>query len=164
MMDPDKNGVVARVGASPIRRVFAFGVLFGLGALIILIAFVQPPGFALQVMLVTFGAVVLWVAERMRRATMTVIELTSEGLRDSTGVLDIPFDQMERVERGVFAMKPSNGFVLITRDKGPKGWAPGLWWRVGRRIGVGGVTAAGAGKFMAEQIALHLATQHPKGR
>ncbi|PHQ81352.1 MAG: hypothetical protein COB65_10235 [Thalassobium sp.] len=158
MMDPDKTGVVARVGASPIRRAFAFGVLFVLGAMMILIAFVQPPSFALQMMLIIFGAVVLWVAERMRRATTTVIELTKDGLRDSTGVLDIPFDQMLRVERGVFAMKPSNGFVLITRDKGASGWAPGLWWRVGRRLGVGGVTAAGAGKFMAEQIALHLAS------
>ena len=159
MMNPDKNGVVARVGASPIRRVFAFGVLFILGAMLILIALVQPPSFGLQMMLIGFGAAVLWAAERMRRATTTVIELTTDGLRDSTGVLVIPYDDMVRVERGVFAMKPSNGFVLITKDRGPRGWAPGLWWRVGRRIGVGGVTAAGAGKFMAEQIALTLATQ-----
>jgi hypothetical protein len=54
-------------------------------------------------------------------------------------------------------MKPSNGFTVVMETKQPRAWAPGLWWRVGRRVGVGGVTGASQTKFMAEQIALRLA-------
>jgi hypothetical protein len=61
------------------------------------------------------------------------------------------------VERGAFALKPSNGFTLVMKHKSPRAWAPGIWWRTGYRVGVGGVTAAGQSRFMAEQIALMIA-------
>jgi hypothetical protein len=37
-------------------------------------------------------------------------------------------------------------------------WAPGLWWRFGKRVGVGGVTPAGQGKAMADVIAARIGT------
>ena len=43
MFKPDEHGVYARVQASPARRVFAYGVLFVLGALLIYLPLVQPP-------------------------------------------------------------------------------------------------------------------------
>jgi hypothetical protein len=65
-------------------------------------------------------------------------------------------DGIRSVERGAFAFKPSHGFTLVMKEKQPRAWAPGLWWRLGRRVGVGGVTSAGQTKFMAEQIALRI--------
>ena len=56
----------------------------------------------------------------------------------------------EAVDRGVFAFKPSNGFLVRTREKAGNVWAPGLWWRLGRRVGVGGMTASAEAKFMSE--------------
>jgi len=111
MFDPDTDGVFARVYASAARRMFACGVLYGLGALLIYIAFARPPALFGALFLVVFGGAVLLVAERLRRATQ------------------------------------------------PRAWSPGMWWRMGRRVGIGGTVAAGPAKFMAEQIALRIATR-----
>lgn len=156
MFTADEDGVYARVAASPARRVFAYGVLFSLGALLIYLPLVQPPALIWTVIMLAAGVISLWMAERLRRATQNVIELTDTEMRDSTGQVLARMDEIRMVERGVFAFKPSNGFTLVLNNKKPRGWAPGLWWRIGRRVGVGGVTSAGQAKFMAEQIALRL--------
>jgi hypothetical protein len=156
MFQPDENGVYATVEASGARRVFAYGVLFGLGALVIYTALARPPAIQWLIFMLAFGFGSLWLAERLRRATRLVIELTETEVRDSSGMVLATMDEVKGVDRGVFAFKPSNGFTLVMNTKRPRGWAPGLWWRLGRRVGVGGVTSAGQAKFMAEQIAFRL--------
>ena len=46
---------------------------------------------------------------------------------------------------------------MKTTAKGPAAWQPGLWWRLGNRIGVGGMTPGSQAKAMAEIIAIKLA-------
>lgn len=154
MLQPDENGVYARVHAAPVRRLFGYGVVFGLGALVIYVTLVQPPQLVWLVFMLGFGVTMLWLAERLRRATMMVIELTKTEVRDSSGAVLARIADIRSVERGTFAFKPSNGFTLVLHTKQPRAWAPGLWWRFGRRVGVGGVTAAGPSKLMAEQLAV----------
>lgn len=157
MFQPDEDGVYARVQASPARRVFAYMVLFGLGALVIYVTLVQPPAMHWMIFMLAFGVAMLWLAERLRRATQMVIELTQTEVRDSSGAVLARIEDIRSVERGTFAFKPSNGFTMVLKTKKPRAWAPGLWWCIGRRVGVGGVTSAGQSKFMAEQIALIVA-------
>jgi hypothetical protein len=152
------DDVIATLQASALRRIFAYGAVFILGAMLILLAFVQPPAFGWQVFLVLLGAGALVIAERLRRATLLGLVLTQRDLRDTAGQLLTTFDNIKSVDRGAFAFKPSNGFVLRLHDSQTRFWAPGLWWRYSKRVGVGGVTAAGPAKYMAEQIALRLAT------
>ncbi|MBL4559156.1 MAG: hypothetical protein JKP98_25190 [Rhodobacteraceae bacterium] len=68
-----------------------------------------------------------------------------------------PIAEIERVDRGALAFKPSGGFVLHLAAPGTAGWAPGLWWRVGRRLGVGGATNPMEGRAMADIIAVRIA-------
>ena len=152
------DDVIATLQASALRRIFAYGAVFILGSMLILLAFVQPPAFGWQVFLVLLGAGALVIAERLRRATLLGLVLTQRDLRDTAGQLLTTFDNIKSVDRGAFAFKPSNGFVLRLHDSQTRVWAPGLWWRYSKRVGVGGVTAAGPAKYMAEQIALRLAT------
>lgn len=157
MFQPDESGVYARVSASNARRYFAFGVLYGLGALLIYIAVARPTNLGGTLTLLGLGAVVLILGERLRAATSREIELTETEVRDSTGQVLAQIADIVAVERGAFAMKPSNGFTLLLREKAPRAWVPGMWWRMGRRVGVGGTTGAGPAKFMAEQIAFRIA-------
>ena len=157
ILDPDETGVVGRVQASPARRMIALFVTYALGALMIWLAFTGRPTLGGAIVLVVMGAGVLWAAERMRRATLMQLELTNEELRDSAGQVLARLDDIEKVERGPFAFKPSNGFSLVLKQKAPRVWVPGLYWRLGRRVGVGGVTAPRETKFLAEHIALVLA-------
>ncbi len=156
MFKPDENGIYATVAASPVRRIFAYGILFSLGALVLFTTISQPPSAPWLVFMLLFGFGVLLLAERLRRATMLVIELTDTEVRDSSGEVLARIDDIKGVDRGAFAFKPSNGFTLVMKSKKPRSWAPGLWWRLGHRVGVGGVTSAGQSKFMAEQIAFRL--------
>ncbi|MDC1430469.1 hypothetical protein N8140_02285 [Octadecabacter sp.] len=138
------------------RRYFAYGAVFILSAMLILLAFVQPPAFGWQVFLIALGAGTLVVAERLRRATMLGLIMTETDLRDTSGQILTTLGNIKSVDRGAFAFKPSNGFVLRLHKSAPRVWAPGLWWRFSTRIGVGGVTPAGPAKYMAEQIALRV--------
>lgn len=156
MFQPDQNGVIAIVHASQPRRYFACAVMFVLGATLIYTALAQPPALPWLLFLLTFGGAALWLGERLWRATQRGIVLTETELRDTSGTLLARLDEVSHVDRGALAMKPANGFTLVLTERHGRGWAPGLWWRVGKRVGVGGVTAAGETKFMAEQIAQRL--------
>ena len=157
MFQPDKDGIYATVQASQGRRFFGYGVLFALGALVIYTTLAYPPAFGWMVFMLVFGVSMLWLAERLRRATTMQITLTADELRDSSGTVLARLEDVLSVNRGAFALKPSNGFTLVMKQKSARSWAPGLWWRMGRRVGVGSVTAAGQSRFMAEQVALLLA-------
>lgn len=146
------------VSASASRRFFALFVLWGLAIMLVLVALVEPPSPLWQAFLIVLAAAVVFGAEALRKATLLQVELTEDGLVDSAGREIAPMDAITRVERGAFAFKPSNGFlVVLNRRVGPRVWAPGLWWRTGRRVGIGGVTAAHQAKLMAELIAVKLA-------
>jgi len=157
MFEPDKDGVIARIDASPIRRMFAVVMLIVLGALLVYVAFTSQAGFVSRIVLLAFGVVALIYADMLRRATQAAILLTSDGLVTTDGVQLAPIDDIASVQRGAFAFKPSHGFTLVMKSKQPRGWAPGMWWRFGTRVGIGGVTPAGPAKFVAENIALRIA-------
>ena len=149
--------VIARLRPPLIRRYIAVAIVFVLGAIVLNLAFNRTPeAFGWQIFLIVLGAGSIWLGEAMRRATGLSLELTDEELRDSQGRVLCRLDDIASVERGAFAFKPSNGFLINLKTPGPRGWAPGLWWRIGRRIGVGGVTSASESKFMADVIAVKL--------
>jgi hypothetical protein len=41
-------------------------------------------------------------------------------------------------------------------------WVPGLWWRIGRSVGVGGMTGAAETKMMAEMIEAMIAVRRAR--
>lgn len=152
-----EDGVIAVVGASPGRRLVACGVVYGLGAMLLYVTLVQPPALGWLIFMLAFGVSVLLLAERLRRATTEELVLRSDGLWTAEGEVIAAMDDIQSVDRGAFAFKPSNGFTLRLRQAAPRRWAPGIWWRFGRYLGVGGAVSAGQAKFMAEQIGLMLA-------
>jgi hypothetical protein len=162
MPKTDPHEIIATAKAGLGRRFLGMGSLGLLGLLLIYIAFVQSPGLEWRVFLLVLGVGSLWIVDKMRRATGTRIELTETELRDSDGTVIALIADIDGMDRGFFAFKPSNGFLLRTTTKGPNVWRPGLWWRMGRRIGVGGMTPASQTKFMSEIIAAIMAQRDLK--
>ena len=107
--------IVAAVQASAPRRWIGMIMLAGLGGLVIFVALASPPMWQWQVFLIVTGLLALWMADRMRRATEHRIELTETELRSSEGVVIAMIDDIESIDRGFFAFKPSNGFLIKTR-------------------------------------------------
>ncbi|MGB7320654.1 MAG: hypothetical protein WA822_03495 [Albidovulum sp.] len=157
-MQDDDSRVVAVIAPSMPRRIFAAGVLGLLGVILELLAFLRPPASApLQLLLICLGVVALAVCARIWRASGQGLVLTPTALRDSDGRLVADVALIAQVERGIFAFKPSNGFLLTMQKKQPRAWAPGLWWRFGRRVGVGGAISGAEGRAMADAISALIA-------
>lgn len=150
---PAAEPVLAVLRPSPPRRVIGTGILALLGGLLLLVALRGSgtgPGWL--VFLLGTGGVALWLAFRLWQATETGLVLTATDLRDGKGRLVIWVEDMQSIDRGVFAIKPAGGFTIVARKSQPRAWAPGLWWRFGRRIGIGGVTHRHEGRYMAEVL------------
>lgn len=150
------DDVLATVGASQPRRWMGISMMVALGGVVIYTALATPPAFGWQVFLIALGAASIWMAERMRRATETWLELTETELRSSEGIVLARIADIKSIDRGVLAFKPSNGFMITLHTPAERVWRPGLWWRLGRRVGIGGVTPSSQTKFMSEIIAAQM--------
>lgn len=145
--------IFATVEASSSRRVIGVSLLVGLGLMTLYVAMSSTPGLAWQGFLLAVSGGSLWMGYRMWQATAHRIELTAQGLRCSDGTEIIRIKDLDVLDRGFFAFKPSNGFLMRSKITGERCWYPGLWWRMGRRIGIGGVTPGSQTKTMTEILA-----------
>lgn len=152
--------ILAVAGASPVRRWMGIAMVAFVGGLSVYVALSSAPFLVWQVFLIGVGALALGLAEKMRRATELRLELTSRELRDSSGQVLARVDQIKAVDRGFMAFKPSNGFVIQTTEPGARRWRPGMWWRVGRRVGIGGVVPGHQTKAMSDILAAILAQRN----
>lgn len=151
----DEPEVLMSIQASQARRWLAVLCLAGLGVLLLSLVF-QPAGAVLRIAFLLAGIGAFLMANWLREATEDHIELTRKGLRTRSGVQLVSLDNVKAVERGVFAFKPSNGFLVRLNKPEGRGWAPGLWWKRGRYLGIGGVVSGGQARAMAELLtALH---------
>ncbi|MFD3189036.1 hypothetical protein ACFMPD_02020 [Sedimentitalea sp. HM32M-2] len=139
----------AVIEASALRRWVGVVTLAAIAGLLIYGVLALPGDPLVQAVMAGLGVAALWLAERLRRATGHRIELTGTELRDSSGVCIVKIDNIVALNRGSFAFKPTNGFLLRTKTPGSRAWRPGMWWRIGTRIGIGGVTPSHQAKAMA---------------
>jgi len=164
-LQSDDDMVIASLHPSAPRRVFAVGVLGALAFVVIYMALRHPAdAFGWTLFLLVFGLGALWLGWRLWQATALGLVLTRTALRSTNGEVVALLADIRHVNRGTFAIKPAGGFTLVTGARGPQAWHPGLWWRLGRSVGVGGVTHRHAARFMAEQIAALVEARAPTRR
>ena len=130
---------LARLEVSPARRGFGVAMQGGLGLFLLYIVAVQPLGNATaSLILAAAGFGMLYFAWQFWSSTETGLVLTTEGLFGADGRVFCRFEDIEKVDRGLFAFRPSGGFVIICKQRVKRGWAPGLWCG---RLGGGSVLA-----------------------
>ena len=154
----DSDEVLERITPNAPRRAIATGSLGLLGALLLWLSLTNPPvdiGFLL--LLLTIGAGSMWLSWRLWQSSGIVLELTRDELREQGGRLIARIDNIDKVDRGFFAFKPAAGFRLALHERMPTVYAPGLWWRRGRMVMVGGVTSRAQSKAVADLISIRLA-------
>lgn len=105
-----------------------------------------------RVVIAIVALVAVVTAWQVWTATAISIELTENGLRQSDGRQICSFDEVADISRGLAVTRPANGFALLLRERRPFAWVPGLWWRMGRKVGVGGMTSKMRTRMMAEAI------------
>lgn len=149
--EPDR--VIARLRPAILPRSLGIAFVLGIALILAWAAFAGAASGLAPALTIPGALIALWFAERLWRATRVGIELTPEALRDSEGRVLTPVGAILSVDRGAFAFKPSGGFVLTLSTSPGPAWQPGLWWRYGKRLGVGGVIARAEARAMADAIA-----------
>lgn len=146
---------LATLQVSQFRRLFGVGMLGGLGCVLLYIAATTAERGTIGLIgLLGFGLLILWASFRMYQATGDTLTLTREGIFTNSGQTVCLVENIIRTDTGFFAFKPSNGFSVLLKQPMKRSWCPGLWWRFGKRIGIGGVTSPGHGKAMSNMIAV----------
>lgn len=146
--------VLARLEASQPRRVLGVAVQVVLGVTLISLAIGFPrEQMIMRLVLLALGGLIIYGGYLTWASTKTGLILTETGLYDGENRLLAALSNVREVARGPFALKPSHGFSLILLAPMGFVWVPGLWWRVGTRVGVGGVTPSQPARFMAEMLA-----------
>lgn len=148
---------IAQLRVKGPRRIAAIGALVLLGALVLALATTEGLAPLGRLVLVAVSALALYGAYSVAQATREDLVLTHAGLSDGAGRVIAPMENIEAVELGLFAVKPPSGFAIKLKSPMAFGWAPGVWWRLGRRVGVGGAIAAADAKALAQVMALAIA-------
>lgn len=151
--------VEMRIKASPSRRIFGVALMVVLSVLLMLVALQGTYGPLARGALLALAIGVAVGALRLWQAGGITLEFQDGCLREMgpEGRILADLDQIVGVDRGALAFKPSNGFLLRLNTSGPRIWVPGVWWRSGKLVGVGGVLPAHQTKMVAEAISLALA-------
>ncbi len=158
--DPDPNEVLATIDPQPVRRIFTTGVVGMLGVILLYVAAATPPvdpGWL--VFLIAMGMGALYLAWRVWLATAITLELTRSELREAGGRVLFALDEVDSIDRSIFAFKPAGGFLVRLKVPTTRGrvYAPALWWRARKRVAVGGATAGSQAKPVADLISIIVA-------
>jgi len=136
------DNIIATLTPSPVRFWGALTIILGFGALLLWIAASGAAGSLTGALVFLLAAALSFYAAFVIHKIKTIgLVLTEEGLFDTTGRALCRMENIEGIDRSFFALKPSNGFVIKLKSPTDRAGVPGLWWRLGRRIGVGGVTS-----------------------
>ena len=153
--EPAEIEILAQIQPSQARFWGAFGVISGFGLFLMWIALSGAAPSALgSFIFVVFSLLCFVIVYKIRATQGRGILLTREGLFDTTGRAICALDEIEKIERSFFAFKPSNGFLVRLKTPLETAWVPGLWWRFGRRVGIGGITSVSECKAMADTISI----------
>ena len=137
------------------RRIFGVVVLTVCGIFLLFYTlFAAQGGLFFRVVALLIGALFLWQAQWNLRVSNTTIILTKEGLYTANGDLICRVSNMLEIDNGWFSFKPSNGFLVRLYEAEDPKWARGLYWRIGKRLGVGGAIAPAEVKALSAQLSL----------
>jgi hypothetical protein len=153
----DENEIIGEIEPGIARRFFATGAMGLLGMIVLYLAATNPPahlGWLAVLLVIGLGCICLsWL---MWQASAMTLELTQTELRERDGRLLCKISNVASVDRGFFAFKPSNGFIIRLKTRGTRVIAPGLWWRAGKSLAVGGMTPGSQAKSVADLITILL--------
>ncbi len=145
--------ILARLQIAPVRRWFGVIILALIGVGLIYSGLVYPPAALLgRLAIFLLGFLMILQAYWNLQVRSGALVLKEDGLWVENGPQLAALDNIETVQVSAFSIKPSNGFAVVLRSPARLKWVPGLYWCVGRRIGVGGATHPAQAKAMAELL------------
>lgn len=143
----------------PSQARYGFGlVMIGCLSAVLLWVGLTGPDFSLinRLLVLAPGLLLAYLCFAMWKAGRHAIVLTDDGVFDTAGNALCSIEQIKGIDRSFFAFKPSNGFIIQLKAPMPRAWLPGIWWRVGKNVGIGGIIQGGETKAMSDVINMML--------
>lgn len=155
MTQTEAEDVLVAIRATTFRR-YTTVILLVFFALILTQVGIEMPSErpAMKFLAFALGFVSVIQAVFFWRATAVAIELTAQVLRESgpNGRILARVADIEKIDSSAFSYRPASGFLILLKTPAPMMVAPGMWWRRGRKIGIGGVTAKAHSKILAAAL------------
>ena len=149
------SDIILKIQPNLGRRIFSILVLCICAVVIMNNAFSNTMhSMVLKLTLFGLGVAFLWQAQASFRFANAALILKHDGLYDDQDNLICSLSNIALVDRGWFSLKPSNGFLLRLHEPQSRKWLPGLYWRFGRRLGVGGALSPVQTKEMSDKLIL----------
>ncbi|MBE3637823.1 hypothetical protein [Mangrovicoccus algicola] len=140
------------------RVILAVILLAGLGVLLTTLSVSEElDGAMVRICVLAVAAGALGAAWKVWRSAGQGLVLRPDRVVASDGRTVFLLSDVRRLERGVFAVKPANGVVVTLSARDGARWVPGLWWRTGRRVGIGGMTPKAQTRAFADRLEQRLA-------
>ena len=91
----------------------------------------------------------LWIISTV--LTGIIIHFLS-GLFNIDGSVICEIDDIERIDVSPYTFKSANGFIVILKTKSSFKSIPGLYWRLGKRLSIGGLVSKNESKFLSQTL------------
>ncbi len=146
---------ILKIQPSASRRIFSVLILSLSAGVMIYFAITDPEqSIVLKLILLFLAGIFLWQVQASLRFPNAALILKRDGLYDDQGELICRLSNIALVDRGWFSIKPSNGFLLRLHEKTSIKWLPGVYWRIGKRMGVGGAISPAQTKEFSDKLLL----------
>ena len=151
------SDILAELRPSKLRFGVTLVAIAAMGAVLAAMGLTNADvGLGLRTLAILGGIGLVFLAARVTAQGRSAVVLTRDGLFEITGRPICTVQDIANVDRGFTAIRPSTGFSVQLKTRHSAAWSPGLWWRFGKMVGVGGITPPTAGRFMADALATAL--------
>ena len=94
----------------------------------------------------------LWFIRFLKRYSKIGFLINQSGLFNLDGSIICKMDDIERIDISPYTFKSANGFIVILKTKSSFNLTPGLYWRLGKRISIGGLVSKSESKFLSQTL------------
>ena len=94
----------------------------------------------------------LWFKRFLKRYSKVGFQINSTGLYDLETNLICKIDDIHKVDVSPYTFKSANGFIVFSKTKSKFRSVPGLYWRLGNRISIGGLISKNESKFLSTTL------------
>ena len=146
---------------SKLKRLSGALLIFVLGTTLLFSVYKKSnPGYTVyESLFLLVGLILIFVSWRIGRARLTGIKLTKSGIYDLNDVKLCAILDINYIDRRTFAIKPANGFIIHLKNSAKSFWIPGLCWRIGKRLAIGGMLSKQECKAFANLLEIECGIQ-----
>ena len=95
---------------------------------------------------------ILWFRRFLSRYSKIGFVISTDGLFDLNMDLICTIDDIKKIDVSPYTFKSANGFIILLKTKSSFKSIPGLYWRVGKRISIGGLVSKNESKLLSGRL------------